>query len=105
MGRIRIGRVRAESISKFVCKAGLVGLSDPCTDRKTGEWIQSLGLPESAIVTENDILLNDDSIDAVLICLPANTHDGLIQKTAEAGKHIFCEKPIHLNQVKLNEIT
>ena len=39
-------------------------------------------------------LLADRSIDAVLICTPGNTHADLIEAAAQAGKHVFCEKPI-----------
>jgi predicted dehydrogenase len=34
------------------------------------------------------------AIDAVLICSPTGTHADLIVQAAQAGKHIFCEKPI-----------
>jgi myo-inositol 2-dehydrogenase/D-chiro-inositol 1-dehydrogenase len=42
-------------------------------------------------------ILDDPDIDAVLICTPTDTHAVLIQAAAQAGKHIFCEKPVALN--------
>ena len=39
------------------------------------------------------VLANRD-IDAVLICSPTDTHARFAIAAAEAGKHIFCEKPI-----------
>jgi myo-inositol 2-dehydrogenase/D-chiro-inositol 1-dehydrogenase len=39
-------------------------------------------------------VLADPQIDAVLICSSTDTHADLIVQSAEAGKHIFCEKPI-----------
>ncbi len=39
-------------------------------------------------------IINDSSIDAVLICTSTDTHTPLIKAAAAAGKHIFCEKPV-----------
>ena len=38
----------------------------------------------------------DPAIDAVLICSHTDTHADLMVRAAQAGKHIFCEKPISL---------
>jgi myo-inositol 2-dehydrogenase/D-chiro-inositol 1-dehydrogenase len=39
-------------------------------------------------------LLDDPAIEAVVIAAPSNLHARLISEAAEAGKQIFCEKPI-----------
>ncbi|PHZ86688.1 inositol 2-dehydrogenase [Paremcibacter congregatus] len=44
-----------------------------------------------------DQVLADPQLDAVLIASPTSTHAEYIIKCAEAGKHIFCEKPIDLD--------
>ncbi|MEM6284971.1 MAG: Gfo/Idh/MocA family oxidoreductase [Chloroflexota bacterium] len=36
-------------------------------------------------------------VDAIDICAPTHLHKGMVLEAAEAGKHIFCEKPIALN--------
>ena len=41
-----------------------------------------------------DQILADPAIEAVLICSSTDTHADLIVRAAQAGKHIFCEKPI-----------
>ena len=41
-----------------------------------------------------DQILADPAIRAVLICSSTDTHADLIVRAAQAGKHIFCEKPI-----------
>ena len=43
------------------------------------------------------ILLDDPEIDAILIGSPSSEHAPQLIECAEAGKHIFCEKPIALN--------
>ena len=37
---------------------------------------------------------NDPSIDAVVICAETNRHKELVLRAAEAGKHMFVEKPL-----------
>src|SRR5690625_3893406 len=41
-------------------------------------------------------ILSDKSIDVIDICTPTFTHEELVIKSAKAGKHILCEKPITL---------
>src|SRR5262245_54973759 len=41
-------------------------------------------------------LMADPAIDAVAICSPAATHADLVVAAAQAGKHVFCEKPMAL---------
>ncbi|MER9002671.1 inositol 2-dehydrogenase [Mesorhizobium sp. M0862] len=44
-----------------------------------------------------DDLFDDQSVDAVFICSPTDTHVELIGRAAAAGKAIFCEKPIDID--------
>ena len=44
----------------------------------------------------------DPSIDAVLICSVTATHAPFIVAAAQAGKHIFCEKPIALDLAQID---
>ena len=41
--------------------------------------------------------LADPSMRAVIVCTPPRTHATIIQAAAQAGKAIFCEKPIDLD--------
>jgi len=43
-----------------------------------------------------DAILQDRSVDAVLIFTPPNTHLELVEKFAAAGKHILLEKPVEI---------
>jgi myo-inositol 2-dehydrogenase/D-chiro-inositol 1-dehydrogenase len=47
-------------------------------------------------------LLEDASLDAVVICSNSHTHTQFIAEAAAQRKHVFCEKPIGLN---LEDIT
>lgn len=50
-----------------------------------------------------DELLADKSIDAVYIPLPNHMHLEWIKKSADAGKHILCEKPMGLSATEVEE--
>ena len=43
-----------------------------------------------------DDLLADDDLDAVVLATPHSTHPGQILAAANAGKHVYCEKPFCL---------
>ena len=42
-------------------------------------------------------MLGDDSLDAVSICTPNNTHMPIAVAALKAGKHVLCEKPLAMN--------
>ena len=39
-------------------------------------------------------LINDPDVDAVLISSPAYTHPDFLEAAVQAGKHVYCEKPV-----------
>ena len=48
-------------------------------------------------------ILANDAIEAVLICSSTHTHARFTKEAAEAGKHIFCEKPIAHSLAEIDE--
>ena len=51
-----------------------------------------------------DEALNDDNIDAIAICTPAETHAEIAIKALQSGKDVFVEKPLALNEIDANKI-
>jgi len=58
---------------------------------------KTYGLPA---VDSLDAILSDKSIDGVLILAPPWTHLELVQRAANAGKHILLEKPVEVNAAR-----
>lgn len=54
-------------------------------------------------VTTVETALGDSEVHAVIIASPTDTHAPLIEKSARAGKAIFCEKPIDLSAQRTRE--
>ncbi len=91
IGAGRIGKVHAETLAFRVPEARTLALADP--DRPAAEAVAArCGIPN--VVDSADRILSDPAIRAVLICSPTDTHADLVVRAAQAGKHIFCEKPI-----------
>jgi predicted dehydrogenase len=56
-----------------------------------------------ALGDDYDAVLADDAIDAVVLATPHTLHFGQIVAAAEAGKHVFCEKPFTLTRKSAQE--
>lgn len=54
--------------------------------------------------TEVNAILNDDSINVVVIATRHDTHAQLIVEGLEHGKHVFVEKPLALTSEEIDEI-
>lgn len=90
IGAGRIGQVHADNITFRLRNANLVGVSSG--SRKLAERC-SLAHGCQPYYDYNQ-LIEDPALDAVCICSASNQHTKQIIAAAQAGKHIFCEKPI-----------
>jgi UDP-N-acetylglucosamine 3-dehydrogenase len=55
-------------------------------------------------VTQTAPIFDDSDVNAVVICLPTFTRMESLRPAVASQKHIFCEKPLALNQVMADEI-
>lgn len=102
IGAGRIGRVHCESIMRYVKSATVKAVADPFLTEETKEWAKGLGINE--FYTDYHKILEDDDIQAVLICSSTDTHSTISLEAIAAGKHIFCEKPIDHDVNKILEV-
>ncbi|RRN05389.1 inositol 2-dehydrogenase [Bibersteinia trehalosi] len=102
IGAGRIGRVHSESISKYVKGAEIKAISDVKITEELTAWAKSMGIPE--VYDDYKKILQDPEIDAVLVCSSTNTHAPISIEAAQAGKHVFCEKPVDAAPAKIREV-
>ncbi|MCD8396353.1 MAG: inositol 2-dehydrogenase [Lachnospiraceae bacterium] len=102
IGAGRIGRVHITSISTKVKNAQIKTVADPFLNEETAAWAKSMGVEN----TTKDYMeiINDPEIDAVLICSSTDTHSPISIQAIQAGKHVFCEKPIDHDVAKIREV-
>lgn len=101
IGAGRIGQVHAKSITYHIPQAKIVAISDIYYEGAE-KVAESLGIPNA--YKDYHEILNNPEIDAVLICSSTDTHADIAVEAAEAGKHIFCEKPVDLTVAKIKKV-
>jgi myo-inositol 2-dehydrogenase / D-chiro-inositol 1-dehydrogenase len=99
LGAGRIGRVHAESLAFRLPETKIAAITD--INHEAAQALAArCNIPRVAASAEE--ILGDKAIEAVLICTNTPTHAELIVKAVQAGKHIFCEKPIALELDKID---
>ena len=78
---------------KYICSSG--GLSGTTLAKKFGF---------SHSTTDYREALKDEEVDTVFITTRHSSHAGFVREALEAGKHVFVEKPLAINQEQLEEI-
>jgi myo-inositol 2-dehydrogenase/D-chiro-inositol 1-dehydrogenase len=91
IGAGRIGKVHAATLAYRIPAARVLAVADVDTTAAQQLAVQ-FKIPLAT--TDYRDVLNDPAIDAVLICSGTDTHARFTEEAAQAGKHIFCEKPI-----------
>jgi myo-inositol 2-dehydrogenase/D-chiro-inositol 1-dehydrogenase len=91
VGAGRIAQVHAAAYQR-IARGEIVAVTDPVTaaaERMSAEHGYELK-------SSFEDILADDSIDAVLLATPNFLHAEQTIQALEAGKHVFCQKPISL---------
>ena len=101
IGAGRIGKVHTETLAfRLRDKASIVSITD-VNQAAAHEAAARFGVAEVASSTQE--MIADSRIDAVVICSSTATHADLVIEAAQAGKHIFCEKPLDLTLMKIDQ--
>lgn len=101
IGTGRIGKLHAENIAANIREAELKSIADININYDIEKWAYGLGIKN--VYKDHARIIEDEEIDAVLICSSTDTHSKFIMEAAQAGKHIFCEKPIDFDVERIKE--
>jgi len=101
IGAGRIGNVHAESITYHIPDARVAMVTD-VMEESARKLAERFGVPKYS--GDYMDILNDPAIDAVLVCSPTPTHADISIAAMKAGKHVFCEKPVHTSIEKIREV-
>ena len=102
IGAGRIGRVHTESICTQIPNARVKILASPSMDAAREVWAKNMGVER--VTRDYREILEDQEIDAVLICSATDTHSHISIEAIEAGKHVFCEKPVDHSIEKIRQV-
>src|SRR4051794_27040835 len=93
----RIGRVHAASLAANP-RTELAVAYDPFEAAAAEVAAQHGGIAS----TDARVILDDDTVDAVIIASPTPTHVELLTQSVRAGKAVLCEKPIDLDLARVD---
>jgi len=95
-----MGAHHSRSLSQ-VESARIVACAD-VSDEARAELSSKFNVPH-AFADYRDLLERDD-VDAVFVCLPTFLHRDAVIAAAQAGEHVFCEKPISMSAEHAQEM-
>lgn len=97
LGAGRIGSMHAEYLHRRIAGAEVVGLFDVVPEVVDAQ-AKALGVPGVGSLDEALAL----DADAVAICTSTDTHVDCMVAAADAGRAIFCEKPVSLDLAEVD---
>ncbi|MFD2331874.1 Gfo/Idh/MocA family oxidoreductase [Cohnella sp. GCM10020058] len=101
IGAGRAGMIHAANFRKNVPFARLVAVVDP-NQETAGSAAKELGIDR--YYTDYRQALSDADIDAVVVVTPTIYHRDIVVASAQAGKHVLCEKPMAINERECDEM-
>jgi predicted dehydrogenase len=96
-----IGRAAMVPAIQSASNAELLGIASRDAERAFG-YATRYNIPNS--YPSYEAMLHDPDIEAVYIPLPNSLHCEWAIKTATAGKHVLCEKPMALSEAECREM-
>ncbi|HMF31435.1 MAG TPA: inositol 2-dehydrogenase [Candidatus Lokiarchaeia archaeon] len=101
IGSGRIGKLHITNLVKRHSDIVVKKVADVNIDAAQ-DWLADLGITETT--TDYREVLDDPAIQAVFILSSTSTHAQFSIEAAQAGKDIFCEKPIDYDIPRIHEV-
>src|SRR5919109_61379 len=94
VGVIGVGMIGQEHIRRLthvLSGSRVVAVTDVDLDRAKSV---AAGLPDARVHATGQDLIRDEDVDAVVVASWGPTHEEYVLAGIEAGKQVFCEKPL-----------
>ncbi len=99
IGAGRIGKLHARNLAFHIPEAEVVAVSDVYFEAAQ-QCAAECQIPKA--VQDHRAILDDPNVEAIFVCSSTDTHQMIIE-SAQAGKHIFCEKPIDFDLNRIDQ--
>ena len=91
----KMGQIRYDTIQR-IPQCRVVAVFEPNPDAEIPKGV--------ARVPDPQVIIDDASIDVIVVCAPNDVLMPLTVKALKAGKHVFCEKPPGRNMAELQSM-
>lgn len=101
VGTGRIGKLHVNNLMTRVKNAAVVAVSDVVPESAralAAQW----SIPK--VYADYKALVQDPEVQAVLVCSSTDTHSTIAYDAVQAGKHVFCEKPIDFDLGRIQKV-
>ncbi|EBF3759629.1 D-chiro-inositol-2-dehydrogenase IolG2 [Salmonella enterica subsp. enterica serovar Typhimurium] len=94
IGLGRVGKMHVENMY-LLPQLDIICAADYFIEEMS-DWLYSVNITSGYKIYQE--LLQRDDIEAVFIFTSTDMHEEIVTAAAQAGKHIFCEKPLSMNE-------
>lgn len=99
----RIGKLHINNLLNSVQGVSVAAVADPMLDKSGArEWLAERGITN--VSTDFMNIISSPEIDVVFVCSSTDTHCDVSMAAVQAGKHVFCEKPIDYDVEKIKKL-
>ncbi|PZE21660.1 inositol 2-dehydrogenase [Paenibacillus xerothermodurans] len=100
IGAGRIGKIHIDNLLRLP-QVEVAAIGDLFAGPELLAWAAQRGI--HSVTQDASAVINHPDIAAIYICSSTDTHVPLITRAAQAGKHIFCEKPVSMDIAQTEE--
>ena len=99
----RIGKLHINNLLNSVPGVTVAAVADPMLDKSGArEWLAERNITN--VSTDFMDIIRNPEIDVVFVCSSTDTHCDVSMAAVQAGKHVFCEKPIDYDVAKIQKL-
>ncbi|MDY2968856.1 MAG: inositol 2-dehydrogenase [Butyricicoccus pullicaecorum] len=99
----RIGKLHIDNLINAVPGVEVIAVADPMIDKSGArDWCAARGITN--VSADYMDVINNKDVDAVFVCSSTDTHSVISLAAVNAGKHVFCEKPVDYDVDKIKAV-